>query len=275
MRNHPSPLPLVLTGVLLCFASGFAASYRFDLIASIRYAESCLESFRFSLLAGDDLSAMDAARRLESKPDVRSFEVSRDNQVWVSGGRSEILSQGGFPGRLIGARTFLVETEEQTPSGNTLRIRMAVKTGPGPWGWGLFSSILFLTGALAYWAHARSNSRRNTRMAETPERALSTDDWVVSTLSPWIRETIIILDDRWTIRFISSEAAKIFAGFAEPRLGQHLLGLEPSPSLLEALEKGIQTSVFKGFNRFPEISIRIEPLSEGGTALFLSHINEA
>jgi hypothetical protein len=48
--------------------------------------------------------------------------------------------------------------------------------------------------------------------------------------------------------------------------------MEPSSDLLEAMEKGIPATVLKGFNRFPGVSMRLEPISEGGTALFLSNV---
>jgi hypothetical protein len=270
MKKTHSAFPILLTGAILTFAGGFAASYRFDLNASNRYALACLDVFRDAILRSDDLSPMDGARRLENRMGVRAFEVLKDGRTWVSGGRSDLLLRRGFPGRLIGVRTFRVEASDHLPSGTSLDLVMALKTDTGPLGWGLFSSILFLTGALAFRAHDRLNRAPRPPAVGNPGPPPPQRDWIPEALSPMVQEPVMFLDERWTLRFISNGGLKLLKGVPSPIPGQHLLALEPTAQLMEALENGRPGTVFQAFNRFPEISARLEPFPEGGTALFLS-----
>jgi len=160
-------IPSVFAALLGFVALG-GLSLENDRFLSERFIRGALAPLAISVKTGDDLMALDWARRFEVLDGVEAFQAVCGGKKIASGGRSDLLSSAPGPDfEWLPPMRYRLRLDEEPLPRQHLGLEIILRASPGPLGWGFLGSLLGLSGV---WLQSFLGRRpcREEKKHETP-----------------------------------------------------------------------------------------------------------
>jgi hypothetical protein len=292
IREHPkgrktmrNPLPF-LFAFLLGFIVTSWVGFENNRSHSEGFMKAALIPLSISVKTGDDLLALDWARRFENLEGIEAFQAIKEGKTLATGGvTSRLGSSTEKSFQWLPPALFRSHVSEKAGIQGTLDLDVLYRTSFNPLLWGGLGGTLCLLGVL--FGHWRADSKHHSQPQNKPNpqprspldkshRDHSHDNpenlhpsayplRVDGTPTDHLR-----LDARWTIQEASSGLELRFEPTLPSLVGHHLLDLDPHIDLLSLIEKAQKGIASQGFNRFPGFSASTTPLPDGGVLIHLA-----
>ncbi|GEM_PF-4641707 len=272
MRCFP-PIRLLL-GALTGFLAFSAASYWMQWTSTRAQANALIQPFVAAMKSQDDLAALDWAKSLEGMEQVQAFQILKGPRVIAQGGNQALLAHSPNCGPYLRLpSTYYYNLQFHPVPQEELTGSFLIKAPWGPLSGGLVGALILFIAAWTF--HPKLKDRPSTQDSQpgVPPMLIHTprtDDWVIHTLIESLPGALLLIDERWNIRFISREGLGLFGLASLPDTPVHLMDWNPRPQLVQQLESGKPGICPGGFTHFPQWLIEVKPIPSGGWTLRLT-----
>jgi hypothetical protein len=274
MKMKPIPSFKVIFGVTTAFLAFSTGAYLEELSSARAQANALIQPFVAAMKSQDDLASLDWAKSLEGMDHVQAFQIRLGSRVIAVGGNQDLITQGPNCGPFLRLpKTYYFMIHSRPIPQEELTGAFIIKVPWGPLISGLAGAFCFLIAAWTLGRRPNSpDSAPNAPIEPLPPMIHhpSTADWKTQALSEAIPGVFLLMDERWNIRFLSTEGLRLFGLPLHPEPSVHLMDWNPHPQLVQILESGKPGTCPGGFTRLPLWLLEVKPIPSGGWTLILS-----